>query len=364
MKRFVSIGAPELVKEWSDRNADLSPDKVTTGSHKKVWWKGRCGHEWQAIIKNRVNGAGCPYCSGNRVLVGETDLRTVRPDIAAEWSDCNDGRPEDFTVNSNRSCRWKCRVCANEWMARIADRTSGSGCPYCAGKILRGFNDITMQRPDLMSEWSPKNRAGLEHEISDKADLMVWWHCRTCCKDWRANVRTRSGGGGRCPYCKKAETIRRNKLRHEEIRRERYMELILPRAAIIYYLRQLTDEISEDDSSLIGVPIDIYVPKLGLAFEVEEHVDTGASLKTEGIVKSSLCRKNNVILIKLQDESSEPFDDCICVRYARMDRVSLNSALQEIFKILHLQVDVDIERDAKDIIKGYEMSIGSNAHTK
>ena len=222
MKRLVSMEAPDLAKEWSPKNEDLTPEDVTVGSHKKVWWKGRCGHEWQAVVKNRVKGSGCPYCSGNAVLVGETDLKTLRPDIAAEWSDCNDGRSEDYTVNSNHACRWKCRVCGNEWVARIADRTAGSGCPYCGGKILKGFNDIASLKPDMMREWSIRNRAGLEHEISDKSDLMVWWHCRSCGQDWRANVRTRSCGGGSCPYCSKAETIRRNKLRCEEIHRKKY----------------------------------------------------------------------------------------------------------------------------------------------
>ena len=67
MKRILALENPELVLEWSENN-ELSPMDVTIGSHKKVWWKGKCGHEWEAIIKNRVNGSGCPYCSGNKVL--------------------------------------------------------------------------------------------------------------------------------------------------------------------------------------------------------------------------------------------------------------------------------------------------------
>lgn len=39
---------PELVSEWSERNFPLTPDNITYGSNKRVWWKGSCGHEWQA----------------------------------------------------------------------------------------------------------------------------------------------------------------------------------------------------------------------------------------------------------------------------------------------------------------------------
>ena len=38
---------PELVLEWSEKNLPLTPEDITFGSNKKVWWKGACGHEWQ-----------------------------------------------------------------------------------------------------------------------------------------------------------------------------------------------------------------------------------------------------------------------------------------------------------------------------
>ena len=30
---------PELIPEWSERNLPLTPDKITFGSNKRVWWK-------------------------------------------------------------------------------------------------------------------------------------------------------------------------------------------------------------------------------------------------------------------------------------------------------------------------------------
>ena len=37
---------PELAKEWDySKNGELTPEKVTFSSSKKVWWKGKCGHE-------------------------------------------------------------------------------------------------------------------------------------------------------------------------------------------------------------------------------------------------------------------------------------------------------------------------------
>ena len=52
---------PELISEWSEKNLLLTPDNITLGSNKKVWWKDRiCGKQpfycegrvyecWQAV---------------------------------------------------------------------------------------------------------------------------------------------------------------------------------------------------------------------------------------------------------------------------------------------------------------------------
>ena len=72
---------PDLALEWSDKNLPLLPTQVNAQSHRKVKWKGLCGHEWEAEIKARVRGNGCPYCSNNKVLPGFNDLATVHPEI-------------------------------------------------------------------------------------------------------------------------------------------------------------------------------------------------------------------------------------------------------------------------------------------
>ena len=69
MKNSLLEIKPELAKEWHPtKNGMLTPAEVTIGSHKKVWWLGSCGHEWEAQIKARCSGTRCPYCSGNKVL--------------------------------------------------------------------------------------------------------------------------------------------------------------------------------------------------------------------------------------------------------------------------------------------------------
>ena len=55
---------PRLANEWHPTlNENLTPQDVTFGSGKKVWWKCAKGHEWQASISNRVKNRNCPICS-------------------------------------------------------------------------------------------------------------------------------------------------------------------------------------------------------------------------------------------------------------------------------------------------------------
>ena len=78
---------PALAAEWHPtKNGDLTPQKISYGYDKKVWWLCTNGHEWQAAPKTRVRmGAGCPICANDVAQAGYNDLATRFPAVAAEW---------------------------------------------------------------------------------------------------------------------------------------------------------------------------------------------------------------------------------------------------------------------------------------
>ena len=39
MSNSLAAVHPELVAEWSEKNLPLTPDSISFGSNKKVWWK-------------------------------------------------------------------------------------------------------------------------------------------------------------------------------------------------------------------------------------------------------------------------------------------------------------------------------------
>lgn len=117
---------PDLAAEWHPtKNGDLTPDKEKAHIRKKVWWQGKCGHEWEDFINERIErGRGCPYCEGRRVLPGENDLATVCPGIAAEWHPTRNGKatPQDVAWNADRYAWWV-DAAGRSWREKICERT-------------------------------------------------------------------------------------------------------------------------------------------------------------------------------------------------------------------------------------------------
>ena len=113
---------PELVSEWSEKNLPLTPDDITFGSNKKVWWRGACGHEWQTSVKARSNGEKCPICSGARVIAGINDLATLEPLLVKQWSKKNKIKPTEVSIGSHKKVIWRCEK-GHEWEAAVKSRT-------------------------------------------------------------------------------------------------------------------------------------------------------------------------------------------------------------------------------------------------
>ena len=58
---------PRIAAEWHPTlNGALTPEMVTVGSTKKVWWECLLGHVWKATIYSRTGAkkCGCPVCAG------------------------------------------------------------------------------------------------------------------------------------------------------------------------------------------------------------------------------------------------------------------------------------------------------------
>jgi hypothetical protein len=204
---------PKLAREWHPtKNALLTPNDVTAGSHKKVWWLCRKGHEWSAAITNRSKGTGCPYCAGN-IVNRDNCLQTINPELAKEWHPTKNAplTPKDVTIGSDKIAWWICSK-GHEWNASIYSRTRGRGCPYCSSTKVHRDNCLQTKKPELAKEWHPTKNAPLTpNDVTAYTEKKVWWICRKG-HEWDAAINSRSSGSG-CPYCSGSKVHRDNCLR-------------------------------------------------------------------------------------------------------------------------------------------------------
>jgi hypothetical protein len=200
---------PNIADQWDEvKNGNLTPEDVQPASGKKVWWVCSLGHSWQAVISSRTAGKGCPYCAGRKVLPGFNDLQTVNPELTSQWNYEKNGTlfPTAVTGMSHRKVWWT-GVCGHVWRAKIANRSNGNGCPYCAGRmVLEGFNDAKSNCPELMMEWDYEKNQILPEQVTAGSQKEIWWKCDRG-HSWEAKLTDRRNGNG-CPYCSNRRVLR------------------------------------------------------------------------------------------------------------------------------------------------------------
>jgi len=57
----------DIAAEWHPiLNGELTPEQVTVGSEKQVWWlcpKLDCTYKWETSVRTRTDNHGCPECT-------------------------------------------------------------------------------------------------------------------------------------------------------------------------------------------------------------------------------------------------------------------------------------------------------------
>ena len=182
---------PHLAAELEESD----PTKLLPWTNKKLSWKcSKCNFKWQAKGSNRANGAGCPSCAGNILIPGKTDMASTHPQLAKELVNAD---PTKKIAGTHEKLLWKCSKCAFEWIAMGSNRTRGSGCPACYGRVpVTGKTDMAVTHPVLAKELMEGNPNSILAGTTKK----LRWQCLTCFYKWSATGSSRVKGNG-CPAC-------------------------------------------------------------------------------------------------------------------------------------------------------------------
>lgn len=175
------VKRPDIAVEWHPfKNGLLKPSQFSCGSNYKIWWLGKCGHEWEATICHRaLRGDGCPICSSNKIVSGLNDLKTISPDLLCDWDYEKNKQygifPDKIAPHSVIKAWWRCKN-GHSYACSICNKQSGRGCPICANKvILKGYNDLASQCPDSLLYWDFDKNIIKPEEVYTHSIIDVNW---------------------------------------------------------------------------------------------------------------------------------------------------------------------------------------------
>lgn len=420
---------PELLKEWDyKKNEPIKPTEVTQGSMKKVWWICQKGHSYDQYINLKVKGGICPICSNHRVLKGYNDITTTNPELLKEWDyKKNSLTPEEVTNGSGKKVWWICLKCKNSYEATISGRSSGMGCPYCAGKKVKiGFNDLKTwceknNRNDLINEFDNEKNDFDITSITVGSGKKIWFMCPNG-HSYQTTLNSRINNGTGCGICshkvfRKGENdlltthpdiakewdYAKNKVKPDEVMAgsiKKYWFICpkghsysislanrkkgqgcpkcnvekhtsFPEKAITFYLKKIFKEVEESyHNSFLGTKeIDVYLPELKFGVEYD-GVAWHKNYKRD-LDKDKECSKNDITLLRIREIGCKEYNSNSIKKYIAVHSIQeLNDAIIFIFDCLnkkyklHLKVDVDVDRDRIKIMELMNLTEKNNSIEK
>ena len=251
-----------LATEWNyEKNGNLKPSNFTANSGKKVWWKCKKGHEWQAVIGDRNSGKGCPICDsehhtsfpeyalayylnkhGLEVIHSykekgyELDIFIPSSKIAIEYDGYYWHKSKaKKDLEKNKKCKkdgiklYRIREglmplddSSIDYVVRKDQKDLSIILEKVLSEIiglsinvdlikdgisienLREFTEkeewFLLSNPEIAKEWNYEKNGHLKPEnVTPNSDKMVWWKC-VHGHEWQAIIGNRNKGSG-CPYC-------------------------------------------------------------------------------------------------------------------------------------------------------------------
>lgn len=124
--------------------------------------------------------------------------------LLSEWDyekNVDRGPASVSSGNSKIKVWWKCNK-GHSFVTDVYNRVSKrSGCPYCTGRVLTGYNDLITINPEYICEWDYEKNIGINPRKEGLySKKKVGWICRECSNRWEAIISSRSEGRG-CPVC-------------------------------------------------------------------------------------------------------------------------------------------------------------------
>lgn len=312
-----SIFNIQLWCSLENKSFELCEDNRYVNSFEKLSFRclnPKCNEIFYMSWNSVYSGHGCSVCDGRQV--GKyNNLNYLRPEIAAEWNyNLNTLKPENVVEFSTKKVYWKCSSCGygenGEWFSSVFNRSKGTGCPACAGKVVSDKNRLSTLYPEIAAEWHPsKNKNLTSKDVSYGSGKRVWWLCPNG-HEYFSSIAGRTLEGKACRKCKSSKG-------------EKIISNILENMGV----KNIEQYKFPDCKHVRPLPFDFYLPDYNICIEYHgrqhyEPVDFGGKgrdwakkefekIIKKDFIKNKYCHKNNISLIVISYFKKDKIGDIL-----------------------------------------------------
>lgn len=359
---------PKLAKQWDyGKNGALTPETVSYGSNKKVWWIcPRCGLSYQKRIGNRtapskcsVESDKCPICLGRIIVPGFNSLKAKYPDIITrEWDfEKNTIDPDTISPHYRHKMWW---ICPNghsyDSLPGNKVQHTGGNCPYCSSNRLCKETSLGVVNPELAKEWHPTKNGDLTpFDVFANTNKFIWWLCPTCGHEWRAKGSNRNIVKRGCPNCAKG-------------RSSSIPEQLLYRSVKRFFPDAINRYVLDKDE------IDVFIPSLNIGIEYDGQRFHNQAKLPHDIAKTKRLINKGITLYRFRESNSPDMSvhKCVVLRvnyspeYADLE-AKLRGLLTQLVpnKVISVEFDKDINDVMAELdLLPYEKSFAASEEKK
>lgn len=182
---------------WDAERNDEAPEDVLLKSYRAAWWKCPAGHSFQRAPRIVSRDPSCPTCA-----LGGISLAQTHPGLAKRWDSEKNAAPPSSVPAMHTGARWwRCEE-GHAFERSPLQMVADSGCPHCA----LAAESLAARFPQIAAEWHPKKNDVVADAVEPDHLMSAWWVCAKG-HEFRATVRSRTRGDGRCPVCFGAWTV-------------------------------------------------------------------------------------------------------------------------------------------------------------
>lgn len=353
-----------------------------------------CGHIWTPIPSSLLRGSGCPVCSGNMKkthaeFVEQMKIINGDVEVIGQYNNCEE------------KIKVKCKVCGYEWFATPNSLLQGHGCRKC--HFVNLGEKRTIKHEDFIKRLKEINPNVTILENYTKANDPIHAKCLKCGYEWISKPSVLLSGHG-CRLCgikKQSDSTRKSQIEFENELKDinpyiivigqyennntklqvkcakcgcvwenspgnllsgrgcprctRYLHTSFPEQTVYYYIHSVFNDAVSGYKELFdnNMELDIYIPSIKTGIEYDGrawHTSKDSYIREKN--KYSICKKNNVKLIRIKELRKK--DDVETADVLIYRNETMESALNELFDYLGVSTDINIERDAQAISEQYK----------